>query len=101
MININREKWEISKADTPAKKILIEKWLEIFNRYTIDTYRVHFHSSHSILVELLDLLAISREFNIPPRYLQWVAEERNVSSKMRHFFQEFIVAPHHFCSEVY
>jgi hypothetical protein len=75
MININREKWEISKADTPAKKILIEKWLEIFNRYTIDTYRVHFHSSHSILVELLDLLAISREFNIPPRYLQWVAEE--------------------------
>ena len=26
---------------------------------------------------------------------------RNVSSKMRHFFQEFIVAPHHFCSEVY
>ena len=34
-------------------------------------------------------------------FIRCLPEFRNVSSKMRHFFQEFIVAPHHFCSEVY
>ena len=81
MINIDQEKWKISKADLPSKKVLIEKWLEIFNRYTIDTYRVRFHSSHSILVELIDLIAISKEFNVPPKHLQWVGEEASVLLK--------------------
>jgi len=81
MIKIDQEKWNVSKADSPSKKVLIEKWLEIFNRYTIDTYRVRFHTSYSILVELLDLIAISKEYNVPPKHLQWIGEEASALLK--------------------
>jgi len=75
MIEINPDRWRLCKANSPSQKLFIERWAELFNRYTIDIYRVRFHNSHTILRELLDLITTIESIELPLKHLQWVAQE--------------------------
>ena len=75
MINIAEGKWQAVQSANEAQKLFIERWLELFNQYTIDSYRVRFHNGRTILKELLRVVQEAEVQGATLRHCKIIAEE--------------------------
>jgi hypothetical protein len=75
MENLTAADWANSNGIGPAGQVFVQRWLELFHRLTIDTYRVRHLNARLAVVELANVIRDAQVFGVDPLNIKEIAAE--------------------------